>query len=161
MSIVYNIDEVLEMGLEIEKNGAAFYRQAAGNNAEIRDFLLELAAEEDKHTDTFAQMRNELTDNETVQQTWDPDDQASMYLQAMADSNIFDVREDAAAVLTGQETAEEIIDLAIQREKDSVVFYSGLKEVVPEVLGKDKVEALVKEELSHIAWLGEKRRNLA
>jgi rubrerythrin len=57
--------------------------------------------------------------------------------------------------LTGKEKIEDILKIALKAEHNSVAFYSGLKELVPPKAGRDKVEAIIKEELGHIAILNE------
>jgi rubrerythrin len=48
---------------------------------------------------------------------------------------------------------EGILKEAITAEKDSIVFYLGMKELVPETLGKKRIDAIIKEEMSHIKLL--------
>jgi len=45
---------------------------------------------------------------------------------------------------------------AITAEKDSIVFYLGMKEAVPENLGKGRIEKIIKEEMGHIKFLSSK-----
>ena len=47
----------------------------------------------------------------------------------------------------------EILKSAIEAEKDSIVFYLGMKEAVPKNLGKGRIEAIIKEEMEHIRML--------
>lgn len=55
--------------------------------------------------------------------------------------------------------ADEIFEIAEQIErngaslKDSIVFYLGMKEMVPENFGKAKIDAIIKEEMTHIKLL--------
>ena len=42
---------------------------------------------------------------------------------------------------------EEVLQTAIGLEKDSIIFYVGIEELVPEKLGKDKVNDIIKEEM--------------
>ena len=55
--------------------------------------------------------------------------------------------------LTGSETIKDILEIALNSEKESVVFYFGLKGLVPVKAGRDKVEAIIMEELNHITTL--------
>jgi rubrerythrin len=55
--------------------------------------------------------------------------------------------------LTGKETIEDILKVAINAEKNSVAFYSGIKQFVPDRAGKDRIEAIITEELGHLAML--------
>ncbi len=89
----------------------------------------------------------------TIDPVFDPDGEAGMYLRAMADGRIFDTRVDPSESLTGEETMEDILQLAIGREKDSVIFYLGMKDMVSEKLGKDKIDGIIKEEIGHVTIL--------
>ena len=156
MSIVFNADEVFEMAAQIERNGAAFYRKAAGNNPEGREFLLQLAEQEDQHLATFEEMRKELTARQAESTTFDPDNEGVLYLQAMAGGHVFDVSKDPTAMLNGNESLKDIIQIAIGMEKDSIIFYLGIEVMVPKQLGKEKMNVIIKEEMRHIRWLNEK-----
>lgn len=155
MGIEFNADEVIEMAEEIETNGAAFYRKAAEifEDRDKRDLLLQLAAMEDHHLVIFRQMRKSLTTKETRPTTYDPEGEAALYLKAFADGNIFDTSVKPADRLTGDQTLSDVLRLAISIEKDSVVFYAGLRLLVPPKLGRDKVEDVIAEELKHITIL--------
>jgi rubrerythrin len=157
MGITFNADEIFEMAENIERDGAKFYRQAAKNAADekTRKMLLDLAAMEDKHLATFQEMRKELSAREKEEMVFDPDNQAAMYLQTMASGHGWEGKKSLTENLTGNETLEDILKTAIKAENDSVVFYSGLKELVPAKAGKDKLEAIIKEELGHIAILNQ------
>lgn len=150
--ISFNADEIFEIAVQIERNGAAFYRKAA-EPAEggDRDLLLRLAAMEDDHKDTFASMRAKLTEAGKRSITPDPGNQALLYLQAMAYGKVFSA--DPSEGLTGTETMEEILNTAIGLEKDSIVFYEGMKAVVPATAGKEQVEGIIEQELGHIVDL--------
>ena len=158
MAEPFNADEVFEMAEQIERNGAKFYRAAAEKLRAVRDVLLDLATMEDDHQKTFAAMRAELSAGESAIDgpIFDPDGQVQMYLRVMADGYIFDVKADPVEQLAGKDAAEEVLKMAIGLEKDSIAFYVGLKESVSRKAGKDKVEAIIKEEFNHIATLSEK-----
>lgn len=158
MSIRFNADEIFEMAERIERNGAKFYRRVAeGATApKSRQLLLHLAAMEDEHEKIFAAMRADMLKEgqmATVDPAFDPEGQAALYLRAMADGHVFDMRADPSEHLTGNETMESILQTAIGLEKDSIVFYLGMKEMVPERLGKVKIDDIIKEEMSHITDL--------
>ncbi|UCF00128.1 MAG: ferritin family protein [Planctomycetota bacterium] len=155
MSITFNADEIFEMAVQIEKNGAKFYRQAAQNTPDekTKKILLDLASMEDGHLETFQEMRKQLGPREKEQLVFDPDNQAAMYLKVVADGHGWEGKKDLAEDLTGQESIEDVLKAAINAEKNSVVFYVGLKDCVSARAGKDKVEAIIKEELGHVAVL--------
>jgi len=155
MSITFNADEIFEMAEQIERNGAKFYRQAAKIAADekTKQMLLDLATMEDGHLNTFQEMRKQLGPKEKEQLVFDPDNQAAMYLQVVADGHGWEGKKALAEDLTGQESIEDILKAAINAEKNSVVFYVGLKDCVSARAGKDKVEAIITEELGHVAVL--------
>jgi rubrerythrin len=115
--------------------------------------LIDLAVMEDGHLRTFEQMRKELAGPEKKEMVFDPDNQAALYLQAMADSRGTEGKIDQTQKLTGKEKTEDILKIAINSEKNSVVFYVGLKDLVPTETGKDKVKEIITEEMGHIAVL--------
>jgi rubrerythrin len=153
MSMPFNADEVFEMAEQIERNGSKFYRAAAEKFPAVRDILLSLAAMEDEHEKTFANMRAELSGTEAEELLFDPDGQAQMYLSVMADGHVFDVKADPVEQLATKNTPEDVLNMAIGIERDSIDFYVGLKEAVSHRAGKDKVEDIIKEEMRHIVIL--------
>jgi rubrerythrin len=161
MSIHFNADEIFGIAEQIERNGAAFYRKAAEGteDAGARQLLLDLAAMEDEHEKTFASMRADLATEERTPTVFDPEGEAEMYLQAMAGGYVFDVRGDPSEKLTGQETLQEVLETAIGIEKDSIVFYTGIQEMIPERLGRGKISAIIKEEMGHITTLSKMLRS--
>jgi len=157
MSAIFNTDEIFDMAEEIERNAARLYRQAAKDVAdkEIRKMFLNMAVMEDEHLHIFEQMRGELAGSGEKQSVFDPDDEAVVYLRVMADSHGTEGRISQIKNLTGDETVEEIIDIAVNAEKNSIVFYLGLKDAAPSKIAKDKVEAIIKEEMGHLASLNQ------
>ena len=157
MSFPFNADEILEMAEQIERNGARFYRRAAQGAGDSRNrrLLLDLAAMEEEHEKIFASMRADLAREKPETVGFDPDGQAALYLRAMADGHVFDVKADPTGLFTGKETMEDVLRMAMGMEKDSIVFYLGMKELVPERLGKDRIDDIIREEMRHLAILGE------
>jgi rubrerythrin len=88
MAIVFNADEIFEMAIRIENNGATFYRKAAGLQTDVKHqkFLESLANMEDRHQKIFTEMRTTLTEKDKSPKVFDPYDEVSQYLAAMADT---------------------------------------------------------------------------
>jgi rubrerythrin len=155
MSFEFNAEEILEMAEQIERNGARFYRKAAEliKDAAVSKLLQDLAAWEDGHERVFATVREDLAHQERESRVFDPEHETSMYLRAMADGHVFDARVDPADTLTGKESAADILRMAIGQEKDSIVFYTGLKEIISQTAGRERIEEIIKEEMGHIGFL--------
>ncbi len=152
MSYDFNADNIFEMAEEIERNGARFYNEAAASVSDegSKKFLLELAEMEVDHEKTFAQMRSDLSKGEKATTAFDPEGESALYLRALADTRVFFEKEAPGSDM------KEILKSAITAEKDSIVFYLGMKEIVPEKLGKDKLDDIIKEEMSHIQLLSKR-----
>ncbi|MHC4291551.1 MAG: ferritin family protein [Planctomycetota bacterium] len=162
MSITFNADEIFEMAEQIERNGAKFYREAAGNSsdASAKEMLLSLAAMEDGHEKTFIQMRQELSAEEKESNIFDPDDEVAQYLQTMADFHGTEGKVSPTEKLTGNESLADILKIALQAEKNSIAFYVGIKDMVSSKSGKAKVQAIIIEEMAHVSTIGGKLQTL-
>ena len=149
MSYDFNADEVFEIAEQIERNGAKFYRTSAENIADTnkKKLLINLAEMEDEHEETFRTMRSELSQDEKIMTTFDPEGESEYYLRALADTRVFYEKD------IDTTSFKEILKSAITAEKDSIVFYLGMKDVVPEHLGKQRLDGIIKEEMSHIRLL--------
>jgi rubrerythrin len=156
MDYSFSADEIFVMAEQLERNGAKFYRSAAEkvSDSSARDFLLELASMEEQHEKTFARLKAELTDQEKQPTVFDPEGQTGLYLRALADTGVFfEKKIDTSSM-------EEIFKEALKTEKDSILFYLGIKEMVPERLGKSRLDEIIKEEMDHIRIIGNKLRSL-
>ncbi|MFC1781314.1 ferritin family protein [Planctomycetota bacterium] len=160
MSMSFNADEIFEMAEEIERNGAKFYRTSAKKFPQVSELLLELAAMEDDHLKTFAQMRSELSDSEKEPTVFDPGDEGHLYLQVMADDHVFEVNADPVEKLTDGTSVKDVLKLAIGIEKDSIAFYTGFRGSISAKAGTEKLEAIIKEEFSHLNLLSMKIKDL-
>ncbi|GAB4291312.1 MAG: ferritin family protein [Myxococcota bacterium] len=154
MSNNFNADEIFEIAEQIERNGAKFYRRAAEvfkeKNADASKLLVDLAKMEEDHERIFARMRRELSGDEGV---IDAEEEVVSYLHAIADSKIFDLKLELTSFWTGKETIDDIIKKAIGVEKDSIIFYTGMRDVVPEAWGREKLNRIIGEEMRHIGIL--------
>ena len=149
MGFDFNADDIFEMAERMERNGAKFYRTAAEKVADssAKEFLLELAVMEDEHEKTFALLRADLSKQEKAATVFDPEGESALYLRALADTEVFFKKEIDVSSM------EEILKAAITAEKDSIVFYLGMMQFVPDELGKDKLGMIIKEEMGHIRIL--------
>ena len=137
MAYDLNADEIFEMAVRIEANGARFYRKAAGfqSDSSNRKMLEKQAVMEDHHQNVFAEMRKGLSEDDKIKTVFDPHNEASQYLAAMADAHGGEGSPAAADALTGKESLAEIIDIAVGLEKESILFYIGLKDMIPPKYG--------------------------
>jgi len=161
MVITFTADEIFEIAEESERNAAEFYREAAErcSNEDTKKLLHDMSATENEHLKTFQNMREKLAEEEGLS-IFDPLGRSAMYLQSMADARSWEGRISPMQDLSGNETAKEIIEIALEAEKEMIVFYVGLKDMVYFKAGKEKVEEIIIEELSHITDLLKKLKSL-
>ena len=149
MSYDFNADEMFEIAEQLERNGAKFYRNAANGISDPagKTLLIKLAGMEDEHEKLFRSLRATLTEKEKTSTVFDPQNEAVLYLRALADTRVFFEKNAPGPSM------REILKSAIEAEKDSIVFYLGMRDAVPEKLGRNKIEAIIKEEMGHIRLL--------
>lgn len=146
----FNADDIFEMAEQMERNGAKFYRAAAASvdDQEAKSFLLGLAAMEEEHEKTFADMRSRLSSHEKAPTVFDPQNEAGAYLRALVETRVFFEKElDTSDLRT-------ILKDAITAEKDAIVFYLGMRDAVPDALGRTHLDEIIREEMGHIRLLG-------
>ena len=155
MAITFNADEIYNIAEQIERNGQKFYADSAGrvDDSVAKQVLQDLAKMEVGHLKTFQALHAGLSEQAREEITWDPDGQAGAYLKAAADSHIFKTNADPTSLLEDNSDAREILELALQFEKDSVIYFLGVADVVPEHLGKADVLELAQQERNHIVLI--------
>jgi len=150
----FNVDEVFTIAEQIERNGATFYRKAAkfAKDTVIKRQLLELAEMEDSHEKTFAGMHSAYTgDKKSL--VFDSESEAATYLEAFAGDYVFNLKSNPADKIGGHHSIKNVLKLAITLEKDSIVFYLGIAKVMLDDNNRQAIEAIIDQELQHIALL--------
>ncbi|OEU61982.1 MAG: hypothetical protein BA867_06765 [Desulfobacterales bacterium S5133MH16] len=88
-----------------------------------------------------------MTEAEKTTTVFDPENESPLYLRALVDTRVFfEKKIDISSM-------KEILKATIVAEKDSIVFYLGLKDFVPDQLGKNRLDTIIKEEMGHIRIL--------
>jgi len=162
MSFDLNADEVFQIGVQIETNGQRFYETVAKNTSDpsVQKLLLDLSKWESQHIEVFKKLRERLPDSAKRGDLFDPNQELHLYLKAMADSHVFIRNQDIQKLASTCKTPIEALGLAVTFEKDSVIFYTTMKKLVPEHLGKGEMDTLIDEEISHIFILTQKKKEL-
>lgn len=156
MAFTLNTLEVFDIAAQIERNGADFYRKAAEifDESEISRLFLELAGWEAEHEKIFSDMKKQLAESnpETAENRTEESPPEKKLIAGLA---VFGIRPDPAGEFDGKENKIDIIKRAIDKEKDSIVFYTGIKDFVCSGVAKEKIDDIIKEELGHIKVLNE------
>jgi rubrerythrin len=78
----------------------------------------------------------------------------------MADKFVFNPQVDPMKVLTPGADPKKILDVAIEREKDSIIFFEGIKAMVPEKFGSKRIDEIIGQEMGHVIILTRHRDKL-
>jgi rubrerythrin len=151
MAGFFQAAEIAAAAVNIEQQGQAFYRQAAeaSKKPDIQDFFLFFAEEEARHEQFFQQLKDRLGRIELP--AWSTSEEYSAYLQALIDSHsIFSPQlQKGLAEATSE---NEAIRLAMGFEKDTILFFMEMKELVPQSEQKI-VQQCIEEEREHFRRL--------
>jgi rubrerythrin len=152
MSATFNADEIFEMAEQIERNGAAFYRKAAerAKDPEIRTLFTHLAIMEETHLRLFGEMRARYAQDRAANRQFDPDNEAMQYLQTLASCQGWEGKASPLREMNGTEPLEQVLWKALAAEKDAVVFYTGMKELIS-AADRLALDEIIREELVHVA----------
>ena len=147
--------EILKIAEKVSHNGAEFYRKEAElfDNPEVLQVLSALVGWHEKHEKIFARMRRRFSEKTGNFGVFDPDDYIRSNPEAMAALTPFAIKSDAARQFSGSESKEQILEEAIRKKKDIIVFYNGLKDFARDQVGRDIIDEIIKEENRHIEML--------
>lgn len=161
MKLYFNADEVFEMAEEIERQGSAFYKKAAGlfTDAGIKGMLEGLSMMEDSHEKLFKKMRSDILSD--AFKGYDSDETAAAYIQNFTEGKIFAKGSAMCDAIDAKSTLSDILNMAIEAEKNSILFYTGVRKAVPETKAKDAIENIIGEEMKHIVMLSGKLKSIA
>ena len=142
----FNTDEVFTMAIEMERSAARFYRRAAERHNEPSNvaFLTRLAGMEDEHDRIFTTMRKKETEGPARgADVFDPYGEGALYLDSLVEGSGAEGSRAARASLTGNESLDGILRIAVALEKQSILFYLGLKDLVIGEAGKQDVQKII------------------
>jgi rubrerythrin len=153
MAVFFSGSELLEIAMAIESNGMAFYQALADKTAksDIKDIYTYLAGEEKKHLDTFQGMSDSLG------QAKPPEiygEEYMLYLKSLVDNVVFSNVTEAQQKASKISNEIEAVDIGIQAEKDSILFYIELQNLVRERDNK-VVLKILDEEKNHLRQLSQ------
>jgi len=153
MGNIFAGSEIVEIGIQIERNGRDFYNALLkkSKNQEAKDIFKFLAGEEEKHIAVF---ENILKKTEKLEPVGIDADQYYLYMNTLASEHVFTQKDKGEEVAREIESDKEAVSKGIAFEKDSIIFYEGMKKVVPE--GDHRiVDALILQEQDHLKQLTE------
>ena len=156
MGNIFVGSEIVEIGIQIENNGRDFYNMLArrSENEKAKEIFGFLAGEEEKHIKVFEGILEKT--QEFAPQGLDADDYLR-YMKVLAGEHIFTQKDRGAEIAQNTGSDKEAIDVAIRFEEDSIVFYVGMKKLVPEY-DHQVIEFLIMQEENHLKQLLDMRK---
>jgi rubrerythrin len=156
METLFNDLEGLRIAVDIETRGQEFYRQASSyaTKAKYKEIFLMLMDEENQHRQTFMKIYNKIKEQkETMNDDYLFDPDTSRYLTILSEGHVFPDAEQAAQMIAKLDTVGAILKVAIQAEKDSILFYGELARSAKFDEAKKIFELLRQEEQKHVVKL--------
>jgi rubrerythrin len=148
---VFTISEILDLAVQVEKNGEQTYREARVKMADpsVASMLEWLAGEEAEHAESFSRLREEIKESPVHT---DLDEMAKRILRDVLGDQSFSLKE---ADFSKIEDIESLLKLALEFERDTVLFYEMLQAFLGE---EDKetrasLDGIIAEERAHIQAL--------
>jgi len=152
MNIFFSVQEVVEMAINTERSGQAFYQTASklAKEKNLKEFFRYLAEEEGKHLKVFQGLYNSLKQGpEKTPYNWE---EAKLYLKALVDSRFFTGSDKAINLVKEAKSEIETVNSAINFEKDTLLFFYEMLEVTKSH-DRDLVKKIIEEEKKHIRRL--------
>ena len=146
---MFSLHEIYDLAIRIEKNGERFYRKAMErfSNEGLRSMLVRLADDEVRHEEFFARKKSGLREKPE-----DPEIEAaaSGILQGILGDQTFSLKEANPADLKSE---KDLLNLAVEFEKDTILFYEMLTPLVTRKQTLKGLEEIIQEEKRHIETL--------
>ena len=158
MSIFFSGSELLGIATGIERNGAAFYQALADNTSDnnLKATYNYLTDQEKKHLELFQGMLSSVGEYKP------PEAYAGeymLYLKSLIDNRVFTDPTEAKQKAEKISDVGEALDLGIQAEKDSILFYSEMQNLVKDA-DRQVLTDVIDEEKRHVRRLYEIKQTL-
>ncbi|MGA9348667.1 MAG: ferritin family protein [Anaerolineae bacterium] len=148
--------EALKWALEIEKNGETFYNEVAAKSAdpEVKALFEGLAAQERGHYRVFQQMLERVKPKPDLSSVAVEYDEYQAYLQVVLDDALFAGPGKGLTLAKQAQDRETALRAAVSFEKDTLLFFYDLREMVSEA-ERGAISDVILEEKSHLHRLAE------
>jgi rubrerythrin len=155
---VFDANDIVEVAVRIEENGANFYRYAVqlAASEEVKTLFQILAAQEIIHQQIFAKILAGMDRNAPPEGY---DGEYASYLHNYVDNRLVFTAEAFAAELAKLRDEASALDFAIQRELDSIHYYREMRELLPEDR-RDAIGKIINEEKEHFTRLSAMKKRL-
>ncbi|MBP7206107.1 MAG: ferritin family protein [Candidatus Cloacimonetes bacterium] len=157
----FSINEIIEMAVQIERNGYAFYHEATKRkdlDTTSLEFITWLRDQELNHEKTFMALRDDA-DMQDLELTQDWE-MVSAYLKTIVDGRIFNSEESAIRKATEAASLSNLVDNAITFEKDTLLYFHALSDGISNPKALQTLRRIINEEVSHVMRLNDFKKTL-
>ncbi len=154
MADLFKANDVVLAAIEIEKRGEKFYLYLVdqAEDANIRKAFEHLAREEVKHKVLFEELYTRL--GKATLPAHSNEEEFFTYLNALIDSHPLFRYKDLEEMKEHIGTRKDALQMAIQFEKESILFFMEMRDFVPES-EKKFITQCIEEERDHLRQLTE------
>lgn len=158
MSIAFSPGELINIAIGIERSGITFYDiMARTTDSEMaREIFEEFVAMERQHLNLFQDMLAG-TDKRLTPET--STSEYSGYLQALIDDAVFTNDAIMSEMVTQADSDIKALEVGISAEKDSILFYHEMKDIMPGPT-LPVLDRIIAEEKSHLQQLTALKKKL-
>ncbi len=158
MARMFEVSELVQVAVDDEKSGVAFYSALAGKvkDAKLKDTFNDLAEQERYHQKRFEQMLKDIGEHRPAERYAD---EYATYLRALTSDRAFP--DETAAVRAAEQCADDLaaVNLSLRFERDTLILMNEMRSLVHET-DRSIVDELIKEEQSHLVTLTAARDRL-
>lgn len=148
---MFSAKETFDLAVKLEENGERFYRSAMNkiSDTRLRAVFALLADEEIKHKEWFLRNRDNLTPGKGDLLLQEAE---RTLLSGIVGDQTFSLDD---ADLSELHRAEDLINLAREFERDTVLFFEMIRSIVPDPDTLKHLDEIIEEEYRHIQFLDE------
>jgi rubrerythrin len=152
---MFTLGDIIEIALQIEKNGESTYRRAQRKTSDpsLADLLGLLADEELEHQRWFAEFKSRVG-NKPVDQNLEA--MGRELFQNILGEKAFSLDE---VDLSQVPDIQAVMRISAEFEQDTVVFYEMLEPFVEEPQSREDLRAIIEEEKRHVRDLQKRLEN--
>ncbi|MFZ5800354.1 MAG: ferritin-like domain-containing protein [Candidatus Omnitrophota bacterium] len=151
MAGVEKISDLLEVAIRIERAGVEFYKTLSDNaqSSGAKDTFSFLAAEEEKHIGTFRSILEKVAD---YAPRLNYPGEYELFLQGIAGRSIGTLQKAKDENILAGRNISAAVDVALDMETESILFYSGMLENFRES-ERRYINEVIAEEKAHFVKL--------
>lgn len=153
MSKVFYLSEIVKFAVEKERQAYELYKMLhdASQVEESKKLFSYLMEQELQHEKFYATMLNDVADEQSPKVKEDNEYTAYMDELINASRKIAPIQElDFSDI-------NSVLDYAMAREKDSILFYVGLKNLAPKT-ARDHIDQIINEEGKHLVMISKMKK---